>query len=73
MRAHTMGRRLGRVVAVAALGLAVSLTGAAAAYAQAAALPEAGEDLVSVESVAKSAIADSSEGAAVSLRDFEWL
>ncbi|MDG4763643.1 hypothetical protein O7632_05890 [Solwaraspora sp. WMMD406] len=72
MRAHTMGRRLGRVVAVAALGLAVSLTGGTAAYAGSAVFPGLDNELAPGQSVVKSSITDSGEDP-VSLRDFEWL
>ncbi|WFE25156.1 hypothetical protein O7623_17235 [Solwaraspora sp. WMMD791] len=70
MRGHTMGRRLGRVVAVVALGIAVSFTTGTAAQA-AHAWVTVGDDVPVVLPVDKLDYNDSID-APVSLFDFSW-
>ncbi|MFV2018813.1 hypothetical protein [Micromonospora sp. LOL_023] len=70
MRGHTMGRRLGRVVAVVALGIAVSFTAGTAAQA-AQAWVTVGDDVSLVSPVDKFGFDDSID-APVSLHDWVW-
>ncbi|MFV2094036.1 MULTISPECIES: hypothetical protein [unclassified Micromonospora] len=70
MRGHTMGRRLGRVVAVAALGIAVSFTAGTAAQA-AQAWVTVGDEVPVVSPVDKYGF-DAMVDSRLSLYDFSW-
>lgn len=71
MRGHTMGRRLGRVVAVAALGIGVSLVAGPALGAAAHAGTTVGDELPVVSVTDKSEAHDSASDP-VLLRDIIW-
>lgn len=74
MRAHTMGRRLGRVVAVAALGFGLSLAGGVAhagATAESGSPVSDGGQQLDVVLAAGPDLRDS--GRVTVLRDLEWV
>jgi hypothetical protein len=71
MRGHTMGRRLGRVVAVAALGIGVALVAGPALGAAAHAGVTVGDELPVVSVTDKSGDLESVSDP-VSLRDIVW-